>query len=112
MRTRTHSLTHAQIPIRIYAHALTHAHICTHTHTNVHPPPEALLNILLLNFYLTLFVHRIRQLIEEQIEMFFCLSECVADQLAVSQLDDHVRIFPRHDVYVRQCHSSMEMPNL
>ena len=53
-------------------------------------------------------VHRIRELIEEQIEMFFCLSECLADQLAVSHLDKHVSTSPKHDVYVRLYHPSMK----
>ena len=92
---RTHTNTHTN----------TYTHIYTHTSTSVskfeHP-------LTLLQPHL---VHRNRELIEEQIEMYFCLSECLADQLAASQLDDHVSTALKHVVYVRLCHSYMEMSN-
>ena len=44
--------------------------------------------------------------------MYFSLSECLADQLAVSQLDEHVSTALKRVVYVCLCHSSLEMPFL
>ena len=66
-----------------HKHAHTQTHLCDHPLTFLQP--------------LSLFAPSpLRNLIDEQIEMFFCISECLADQLATSLLDEHVSTSLNH----------------